>query len=262
MFRSAGLPAQRANAARVSINGEDFGLYANVETPNKQFVARVFGVKANTLYEQAYGSEWTPGFEEGFDVQVGDGTKSDLTLLFQSVAAARSTSLLADVAPHLDTTEFLDHCAAEAAIGDYDGYAYAIWGSGNYFLAGDTSTVFSLVPWSLDLTFSDREGRVNAANPKPADPTDGGNTLLMRCKANASCWATYKTRVQAMLVKYESLGLVNLAKAWHAQIDLLAQADPKREYSVSDYSSETTKLYGWLAARPGIVRTQLGLPTP
>jgi hypothetical protein len=139
VFRSAGLPAQRANASRVFINGEDYGLHATVETPNKQLLARLFGSKANTLYEQAYGSEWTPGFEEGFEVQEGDGTRSDLTLLFQSVAAARPASLLADVAPHLDTTGFLDHCAAEAAIGDYDGYAYASWGAGTYYLAGDTS---------------------------------------------------------------------------------------------------------------------------
>jgi spore coat protein CotH len=261
VFRSVGLPAQKANTARVFINGQDYGLHANVETPDKDFLKRVYGTKWFSLYECNYGSEWTPGNEDGFDLKQGPATKDDLVALFAAVGAARSSSLLADVAAHLDTNAFLDHSAVEAAIGDIDGYAYAKWGSGNYHLAGDTAGIFQLVPWSLDQSFNDREGVVNANQPKPADPS-GGNTLLMRCKASASCWATYKTHVQAVLVKYESLDLVNLAKKWHAQIDALALADPKKEVSVSDYVDETNKLYSWLAARPAVVRSQLGLPKP
>lgn len=262
VFRSAGLPAERANSARVSINGQYFGLYANVETPNDQFLARVFGAKANTLYEQAWGSEWLPGSEAGFEVEEGDETKADLTRLFQAVAAARSTSLLADVSPYLNTTRYLDFCAAEAAVGHYDGYAYGIWGSGNHFLAGDTEGVISLIPWSTDLTFSNREGVPDASNPLPAHPPAGSKTFLMRCKESSTCWSTYKTRVQAMLVKYESLGLLQLAKKWHAQIDPYVLADTKREASTWYYNSETNHLYSWIAARPSVVRGQLGLPTP
>jgi hypothetical protein len=65
--------------------------------------------------------------------------------------------------------------------------------------------------------------------------------------------------MKTVLGVYEGLGLVNLAKSWHAQIDARVIADPKREASLSYYNSETTKLYSWLAARPGVIRSQLGI---
>ena len=160
VFRSAGLPAQKANSAQVVINGDPYGLYANVETPNLDFLKRVFPANYKTSYEVNYGSDWMPGEEGGFEENVGDGTKADVTALFQAVQAANDATLLADVGMRLDTTEWLRFSATEAATGHYDGYAFGIWGSHNYFMSGDVNGAFSLSPWSTDLTFSDRgDGR-------------------------------------------------------------------------------------------------------
>lgn len=257
VFRSAGLPAQRASSAQIVINGAPYGLYVNVETPNEQLIDRLFGGNKRTLYEIEYGSQWLPGVEDGFDEEVGDGSKDDVSALFAAVQQANDATLLADVAGHLDTDEWLGFSATEAVIGDYDGYAFGNWGSHNYFMAGDVNGVFSLIPWSTDLTMSERAGGVDASDPK--DVTGGGPTLLGRCKQSATCWATYKDRVRNVLAVYEGLSLVSLAQTWHAQIDALVVADPKRETSLSYYDSETTKLYGWLGARPGVVRGQLGI---
>jgi len=257
VFRTAGLPAQKANSAEVTINGAPWGVYLNVETPNQDFITRVFGAKAKTLYEVNFGSEWLPGVENGFDENVGDGTKSDVTALFVSVQAASNATLLADVAAHLDTAEWAKFSAAEATVGHYDGYGFGIFGSHNYFMAGDLNGVLSLVPWSTDLTFSNRMTVVNAN--VPTDPMGSGPTLLQRCKLSAGCWATYKDQVKAVLAAYEGLGLVNLAQTWHAQIDAMVVADPKKETTVLDYNAQTATLYQWIAARPAVVRGQLGL---
>lgn len=256
VFRSVGLPAQRANSAKVTINGDSYGIYLNVETPNLDFIRRVFPISARSIYEVNYGSQWLPGAEDGFDENVGDGTKNDVKALFSTVQNANNATLLTDVAPNLDTNEWLDFSATEAAVGHYDGYAFGVWGSHNYFMAGNVNGVFSLVPWSTDLTFSNRQTVVNANEPQS---TTAGPTLLGRCKASASCWSVYKTHVQAILTKYEGLDLVNLAKAWHAQVDPLVTADPKREAPLSYYTTETANLYAWIAARPSVVRAQLGL---
>jgi hypothetical protein len=172
------------------------------------------------------------------------------------VQAANNATLLADVAAHLDTNAWLKFSAGEAATGHYDGYAFGIWGSHNYFMAGDVNGRFSLIPWSTDLTFSDRETVVDANEPKPAG---AGPTLLNRCKLSPGCWATYKDQVKAVLTTYEGLDLVTLAKSWHAQVDPLVIADPKKETPLGYYTSETALLYDWIAARPAIVRGQLGI---
>jgi hypothetical protein len=257
VFRSVGLPAQRAVSAQVTINGAPYGLYVNVETPNKQLNSLLFGANAKTLYEVNYGSDWLPGEELGFSEEVGDGTLADVTALFNSVQAAQNATLLTDMAGTLNTTEWLKFSAAEAAVGHYDGYAFGIWGSHNYFMAGDVNGRFSLIPWSTDLTMSNREGVVDANDPKGS--AGGGPTLIARCKLTTACWNAYKAQVKTVLAAYETLDLVNLAKAWHAQIHPLVLADPKREASVAYYTSETALLYPWLAARPGVVRAQLGI---
>jgi CotH kinase protein len=259
VFRSLGLPAPKANTAHVSINGEDYGIYANIETPDENFLARAFAGKARSLYEVNWGSSWLPdeGGESGFEPDVAlpgapDGTKPDVDRLFQAVALAKNETLLADLEGHLHTRQWLRHSAAEAVTGHYDGYAFGMWSSHNYFMAGDVDGKFSLVPWSTDLSLSDREGVPDAANPRPI-------VVLARCKLTTACWDTYKSELRLVLDSYEKLDLQNLAKTWHAQIAGLVTSDPKRSQSLADHESETELLYQWIANRPNIVRGQLGL---
>jgi CotH kinase protein len=256
VFRTMGLPAPKANTAQLTINGEDYGLFANVETPDENFIARAFGGKARTLYEVDWASNWVPGDEDGIEVEVpapgaSPGAMPDVDRFFEAVRAAKDETLLADIAGHLDTQQWLRFCAAEAATGHYDGYAYGVWSSHNYFMVGDADGRFSLTPWSTDLSLSDREGVPDAANPRRA-------VVLSRCK-NGGCWDVYKNEVRSALAAFEAMDLVNLAKKWHDQIDALVRSDSKRNMSLSEYDGETAKLYKWLAARPGVVRKQLRL---
>jgi len=258
-FRALGLPAPRASAARVAINGEDYGLYANIETPDENFVERAFGKKAVSLYEVNWGSSWLPsgGGDSGFEIEIAApgapvGAKPDVDRLFEAVAAAKDETLLADLAKTLDTEQWLRFSAAEAVTGHYDGYAFGAFGSHNYFMVGDTDGRFSLSPWSADLSLSDRAGVPDSANPRP-------NVVLARCKNGETCWSAYRKAVAAALKVYEGLDLVDLARKWHAQVDALVRSDPKRTKSIRYYESETEILYRWLEARPGVVRGQLGL---
>jgi len=262
VFRSAGLPAQKANNAEVYINGANFGVYMNLETPDADFLERVFPGTWKSLYESNYGSTWVPGIEDGFEEDVGDGTKADLALLFDAVKNAQPATLVADVTPWLATTQWLKFSALEAITGHSDGYGFAYNGSHNYYLAGSTTGVFSLIPWSTDVCFTDNVTVVDAAQPRPADFAAGGDTLLVRCKASTTCWPDYTAQVSAMLTAYEGLDLAALALAWHTQINGLVVATPpaKKEYSDAYYQNETTKLYSWIKARPAKIRTQLGLP--
>lgn len=255
VFRAMGLPAQKANTAHLSINGEDYGIYANVETPDENFLARAFGNRVRTLYEVVWGSSWMPG-DTGYEIDIGApgapaGTMPDIDLLSAAVAASKDETLLADFAPRLHVRQWLRHSATEAVTGHHDGYAYGFWESHNYFMVGDVDGKFSLVPWSTDLSFSDSDGVPDAANPR-------SDTALARCTKSA-CWNEYKIEMQSVLSTYEKLDLVSLATKWHDQIDPLVRSDPKGAGSVALYEETTAKLYDWLAARPNVIRAQLGL---
>ena len=252
VFRSLGLPAERAVSAQVTINGEPYGLYANIETPDQDLLTRLYGSSANTLYEANGGGQWTPGEWPDYDTEVGDGTMTDLQALFHAVTHEPAPVNLSDLTAVLDGTEFLRFAATEAAIGFYDGYGFGVYGSPhNYYLAGDIHGVFQLIPWSLDLTWGGRGKIVDASQPR------GTNSLLVRCKASPDCWNAYAAQVSSVIGAVEALDIVGVATAWHTQIDALARVDTKSETSAAAYEQATTALYAWAAARPSVVRTQM-----
>ena len=256
VFRAMDLPAPLANSARLRINGEDYGLYANIETPDEEFVERAFGDSVHTLYEAHTPGTWLPGSARRWEIDIehptaAPGTKPDLDALFEAVAAARDATLLADLEPHLHTTQWLRFCATEAILGLFDGYSYSKYGPHNYFMAGDTSGRFMMVPWSTDDSL-DVNSPVDASMP-------AADIVFARCKNTDACWSAYKSEMQSALSVYETLGLVELARAWHDQIDSLARADPKREQSIEQYERATDRLYEFLERRPAVIRGQLGL---
>jgi CotH kinase protein len=59
LFRRAGVIAPRANFARVTVNGEDLGIYSHVESIKKPFIARHFNDNDGNLYE-GQGADFTP----------------------------------------------------------------------------------------------------------------------------------------------------------------------------------------------------------
>ena len=55
----SGVPAPRSNLARVVVNGEDLGVYANVESIGKPFFKRHFANAKGDLYEPQNGADFT-----------------------------------------------------------------------------------------------------------------------------------------------------------------------------------------------------------
>jgi hypothetical protein len=262
VFRALGLPAARANSAEVIINGEPFGLYTNVEAPDENFLARVFGAKAKTLYEVEGGpANWMPnGDYRRWQADVPDpaapaGTKPDAEALFQAVAAAKDATLLADLEGHLHVPRYLRYCAAEGVVGQHDGHAYGFYGTQtNFFMAGDTDGKFTLLPWSLDTAFVASSGKeIDTSIPMPED------VLLARCSRSANCWDRYKTEMRSVLTEVQGMDLVNLAKKWHAQVDPFVKVETKREFNYSFYESQTALMYDWIANRTTVIGTQLSL---
>ncbi len=225
VFNAMGLPASRANTAELAINGENYGLYSNVETPDENFMARALGPNATTLYEAHAPGTWLPGSDGRWEIDIPAagapaGTKPDLNLLFQAVASASDEDLLADLDSHLHTKQWLRFCATEALVGHTDGYGFSFWGSHNYYLAGDRDGKFKILPWSTDQALHDHPSTVDASKPST-------EVVLARCARSTACWDAYKAEMRSVLAVYETLDLVNLAKQWHDQINVLAKSRPE-----------------------------------
>jgi hypothetical protein len=154
LFAEAGVPASRCSFAHVTVNGEDLGVYSNVESIKESFLERHFGDGEGQLYES--GGALVPGGTGGFQPKV-DEENPDCTDLDALVTAleAPDDELPAALEPVLDVDAFLTFWSMEVITDHWDGYAN---NQNNYFLYHDpTSDRFHFIPWGTDALFTGRE---------------------------------------------------------------------------------------------------------
>lgn len=147
-FAAAGVPASRCNFARVRVNGNDMGLYVNVEAINKPMLRRHFTDDEGNLYEGTlsdFRDGWTGTFELKTNEMLNDRTDLEA---FTTALEASDATLLASLAPHVDVDAFLTFWATETLIGHWDGYT----GNANNFYAyhDPVSGQFQFMPWGVD----------------------------------------------------------------------------------------------------------------
>jgi spore coat protein H len=120
---AAGVPAPRTALARVTVNGETFGLYVMRETYDERSLAQHFADPTGNLYEST-GAHDAP--DMGLELRTNkrrDDT-SDLAAVAEVVATASDEDYRAAIGTLVDVDQLLTYWAVEALTGHHDGYAY------------------------------------------------------------------------------------------------------------------------------------------
>ncbi len=160
LFRSAGLPASRCSFAHVTVNGEDLGIYSNVESIKKNFLRRHFADDTGRLYES--GGEFIGGAVNGFQPKTNKQAP-DCSDLGPVVTALQTpdAQFPAALGAVVDTDSFLTYWGMEVLTDHWDGFAN---NQNNYFFYHDpTSDKFHFIPWGIDALFT---GRLRTTRPK------------------------------------------------------------------------------------------------
>lgn len=266
-FRELGLPAPRCNSALIYVNGEFFGVYANVETEDKTFLRRWFDSDAGNLYEEGQ-VDFDPGNENAFDLETNEekNDRSDLTALIAAVAGAQPASFVEDVGAQLDMDHFLAFTAAEAAVNQWDMYGYTVFYPNNFRLYRDpTQQRFVMLPWGMDMSMkpyrdSGRPHIMVLELARQYDQQNGMITagrILRGCLTSPSCKAAYVKVVEATAARYETAGLEALAKKYYEQVKGQIAADPRQEYSSAQIQTGYESLLRTIRERPAALRASL-----
>jgi hypothetical protein len=112
------IAAPKANFVRVVINGENWGVYANAQQFNKEFVADNFGTTKGTRWKIPQGN----GAAGGFTYQGDDPNRYRRTFQIKTKDEPEAWSALIDLAKTLDTTPVESLEAALASRLDVDAY--------------------------------------------------------------------------------------------------------------------------------------------
>lgn len=250
LFRSAGLPAPRCAFARVSVNGQDLGVYSHVESIDDDFLMRAFGDDTGNLYES--GGDFVPGGGIGGYQPKTDAVPPDCSDLeaVTSALGASDGELAARVGAVVDLPEYARYWAMEVATGHWDGYAN---NRNNHFIYHDpTSDRLRFIPWGIDALFAERQ-----RTTRPQSVYACGR-LAWRL------YAAPATRAQYLAALRDVLATVWDADAIVAEIDrlegmLAPYADPT---NTGDYHRRLDATRAFVRGRAAVLAAELDAGPP
>lgn len=270
LFRAAGVPASRTGFAYLRVNGEDFGVYLDIENLDETFLKAHYG-EGNTLhlYEGEYGADAdaasiaTLGTEppEGqpkFEMDEGEGEPTDLEALAAAVAAT-SPSFSTRLAGLADLDEMTRMWAVEKYISHWDGYSGEEDSNkpNNYYLHSDLSGLFQMLPWGTDNTWQ-VERRIGFDGP--------AGLLFDGCLPDDQCFRSYYAALQALEGQVATLDPESLAASTAALLkpwqELEEGESTRGEHSVAQIEAAVAKVHQYIAARPAELAAWLKANTP
>jgi hypothetical protein len=155
LYTKAGALAPRCSFAHVTVNGEDLGIYAHVDSIKKRFLSLHFDDNDGHLWEGTisdFRENWTKTFEQKTDREMS-ASRAKIEALTSALTVS-DDELLAAIEPHVDLENFLTYWAMESLVWHWDGYA----GNRNnyYFYENPGDDKISFIAWGVDAAFTGR----------------------------------------------------------------------------------------------------------
>ena len=279
ILREVGVPASRTNYARLTLNGDNLGVYVNVERIDRAFVESRLGDARGVLYKVHDGG---PGadlsyigddpllYAKAFEVKAGkaDAQLADLVKFVREIRDTPDKDFAKRLRQTFDVDTFLWQMGVLLLSGAFD--QYTGWGPHNYYLHREGATGrWRYLTWDLDVGFADRAfGRVpvldgwHAAWPVPRTP----RPLLERIVADRELLKLYRERAKTLLETHfrpEELG-ARLDRL-HALIRSDLEKDPFPKGRVTNpsdcsYDDVVTSMKEFARRRHETAREQLARP--
>ncbi len=146
VYRDLGVGASRCGFAHITVNGEELGVYSNVEPVKAPLLERIYGDGSGDLYEGTL-SDFREGWTGTFDDKEGTGDFAEIQAITE-VLESDPDDLVAALDQHLDVEQFIAAWSADALIGHWDSYP----GNTNnfYVYVHPQDGRLRFVPWGID----------------------------------------------------------------------------------------------------------------
>lgn len=271
MFAFMGADASLYNYAKISVNGEYWGVYLALEAVNESFLLRNYGAQSGSLYKPE--GEIMGGFGSsgsGADLNYTDDSLDSYYAIWDG-AVNRSTSANhtrvvtalknifqgTDLENNMDTDNLLRYMAVHVFAVNEDSLSGNM--AHNYYLY-ESGGKLSLLPWDYNLSFGGMGGRSDAASVinSPIEDPFSGTQFFDALLDDEEYHAQYAANLQKIVEEYVAGGgFDTFYTRVRSQIDDLVASDPTAFYSYEEYLTAADTLYQVVKLRGQSISGQL-----
>ena len=285
------IPAMKTNLVKLVINGENWGVYINLQQYNKDFLAEWFGTKDGVRWKVGpgrggalnYAGDDPTAYQETYQLKTNnvDDPWTDLIAFCKMLDETTLDTELAEKLPSvLNIDQVLWQLAVSNVFMDDDGYIHK---GGDYAIYQDINGRFHLIPHDNNESF--RFGRSGRGGPGGGGPggwswgelTNGmvspvahednaARPLIHRLLSNPEWRARYLAHVQTVVDEWLDWEVLEpIIKEYQTLIDAEVQQDDKKLYSYQDFATNTpADLKRFVVQRREYLRnhSELNKPTP
>ena len=257
------IPAMKTNLVKLVINGENWGVYINLQQYNKDFLAEWFDTKAGIRWKVGpgrggaltYAGEDPTAYQETYQLKTNnvEDPWTDLIALSKMLDETTTDAELTERLPSaLNIDQVLWQLAVSNVFMDDDGYIHK---GGDYAIYQDINGRFHLIPHDNNESFRfGREGRGGPGGGGPGgwswgdlengmvSPVthEGSATrpLINRLLANPKWRARYLAHVRTVVNEWLDWEVLEpIIKEYQTLIDAEVQQDDKKLYGYEEFST-------------------------
>jgi hypothetical protein len=218
--RNLGLPASRANHALLTVNGEFYGLFSNVETVKSHMMGRWFDDGRGPLFE-ATDVDFAPAYVDRFEHEGGPDDRALIQQAADALASGTATAAIAAASNYIDIAQFQRFWAMCAVVGQFDSFPYSDPGDDYFVYADPGSQRLHLIPWGMDETFYSGSHDMLLVR----------SILATTCMDDPSCYDGFVDRACESLDRVEELDWLGQIEAIRQQIEPHVARDTRKPYT-------------------------------
>lgn len=285
------IPAMKTNLVKLVINGENWGVYINLQQYNKDFLAEQFDTKGGVRWKVGpgrggaltYAGDDPTAYQETYQLKTNNveapwqGLIALCKMLDETTADAE---LVENLPSLLNIDQVLWQLAVSNVFMDDDGYIHK---GGDYAIYQDVNGRFHLIPHDNNESFRfGREGRGGPGGGGPggwswghlengmASPVahegNAARPLIHRLLSNPEWRARYLAHVRTVADEWLDWEVLEpIIKEYQTLIDAEVQQDDKKLYSYQDFATKVPEdLKRFVTQRREYLRNhpELNKPTP
>lgn len=257
------MPAMKTNLVKLVINGENWGVYINLQQYNKDFLAEWFGTRGGVRWKigpgrggaLTYAGDNRTTYQETYQLKTNnvEDPWTDLIALCKMLDETTPDAELIENLPSLlNIDQVLWQLAVSNVFMDDDGYIHK---GGDYTLYQDVNGRFHLIPHDNNesLRFG-REGRGGPGGGGPggwswgdlengmvspvAHESNAARPLIKRLLSNPEWRARYLAHVRTVMDEWLAWEVLEpIIKEYQTLIDAEVQQDDKKLYGYEEFAT-------------------------